>query len=146
MTEHPVYSGIIETVQCMVFYRVIEFKGEPLPFPGMDTCTVDQQIKDGKQHDTCKIRHQQSYRNGESLVVEDGSGNAAHKNQGSEYGDGGQRRAQHGRHHFTCPRDTGTTQGISPFAVLRNILGHNNRAVNHHSQSKNQSGKGNDIQ
>ena len=146
MTEYPVHSGIIETVQCMVFYRVIEFKGEPLPFPGMDTCTVDQQIKDGKQHDTCKIRHHQPYRDGESLVVEDGSGNAAHKNQGSEYGDGGQRRAQHGRHHFTCPCDTGTTQGISPFAVLRNILGHDNRTVNHHSQSQNQSGKGNDIQ
>ena len=146
MTEHPVHSGVIETVQCMVFYRVIECKGEPLPFPGTDTCTVDQQVKDGKQHDTGKIRHQQPDRDGESLVVEDGSGNAAHKNQGGEYGDGGQRGAQHGRHHLAGPCDTGTAQGIPPFAVLRDILGHDDRAVNHHSQGKNQSGKGDDIQ
>jgi len=47
----------------MIFYRVIEFKGKPLPFPGMDTGPVDQQIKYGKQHDTRKIRNHKSHCN-----------------------------------------------------------------------------------
>ncbi len=146
MREYPVDSSIIETIQCMVFYRIIEFKGEPLPFPGTDACAVDQQIKDGKKHDSRKIRHHQPYRDRESLVVENSSGNAAHKNQGGEYGDGSQRRTQHRSHHFTCSCNTGTPQGISPLPILRNILGHDNRTVNHHSQSQNQSCKGNDVQ
>jgi hypothetical protein len=130
----------------MVFYWVIESERKPLPFSGTDACTVDQQVKNGKKHDSRKIRHHQPYRDRESLVIEDGSGNATHKNQGSEYGDGSQRGTQHGSHHFARSRDTGTPQGISPFTILRNILGHDNRAVNHHSQSQNQPCKGNDVQ
>ena len=146
MAEYPVHSRIIKTVQRMVLYRVIESERKPLPFSGTDACTVDQQVKDGKKHDSRKIRHHQPHRDREGLVIEDGSGNATHKNQGSEYGDGSQRGAQHGSHHFARSRDTGTPQGISPFTILRNILGHDDRAVNHHSQSQNQPRKGNDVQ
>ena len=146
MAEYPVNTRIIEAVQRVILDRVIKFERKPLPFPGADTCPVNQQIKYGKQHDTGEIRHHQSYSDGKSLIKEDSACNTAHKNQRGKDGNSRQRRTQHGGDHFTGSRHTGTAQGVSPFTVLRYILGHNNRTVNHHSQCQDQSGKWNDIE
>ena len=57
MAKYPVNTRIIEAVQRVILDRVIKFERKPLPFPGADTCPVNQQIKHGKQHDTGEIRH-----------------------------------------------------------------------------------------
>ena len=92
VTEHPIYTGIIKTVQCVILYRVIEFKRKPFPFSGMNTCPIDQQIKHRKKHNTGKIRNHQSHCNRKSLIIEDSSGNTTHKNQWSKHGNGSQVR------------------------------------------------------
>ena len=107
-----------KTIQCVILHRVIEFKRKPFPFPGMNTCPIDQQIKHRKKHNTGKIRNHQSHCNRKSLIIEDSSGNATHKNQRSKHGNGSQGRTQHGCHHFTCSCYTGTTQWIAPLPVL----------------------------
>ena len=141
MAEYPVDTRIIEAVQRVILDRVIKFERKPLPFPGADTCPVNQQIKHRKQHDTGEIGHHQAYSDGKSLIKENSACNTAHKNQRGKDGNSRQRRTQHGGDHFTGSRHTGTAQGVSPFTVLRYILGHNNRTVNHHSQCQDQSGK-----
>ena len=146
MAKYPVNTRIIEAVQRVILDRVIKFERKPLPFPGADTCPVNQQIKYGKQHDTGEIRHHQSYSDRKSLIKENSACNTAHKNQRGKDSNSRQRRAQHGGDHFTGSRHTGTAQGVSPFTVLRYILSHNNRTVNHHSQCQDQSGKRNDIE
>ena len=83
VTKHPIYTGVIEAIQCVVLYRIIKFKRKP--FPGMNACPINQQIKHRKKHNTCEIRNHQSHCNRKGLIIEDSSGNTTHKNQGSKY-------------------------------------------------------------
>ena len=146
MAEHPADARIVETVQRMVLYRIIEPERQPLPFPCPHTRAVNQQVEHGKEHDARKVGHHQPHRHRESLVEEHGPADAAQKDERGENGDGSQRGAKHGGRHLVRARHAGTPQGISPFTVLRDILRHDNRTVDHHAQGKDQSRQGDDIQ
>ena len=131
--KYPVDARIIKTVQRMFLQRIVDADaGEPRP--AAQPCPVDQHIEDRQQHDTREVGNQQPYRNRECLVIEQRPCNAAHKYQRHKYGNSGQRRTQHGRNHLTRSRHASPPQRIAPFAILRNVLRHNDAAVNHHTQ------------
>ena len=73
---HVTWGVSIFAILCLLIFqgfwlnRVIEFKRKPFPFPGMNTCPIDQQIKHRKKHNTGKIRNHQSHCNRKSVSDE----------------------------------------------------------------------------
>ena len=144
MTEHEIDSSIVETIQRMFFDQVVDPEIESRMFDIGNA--VNQLVEYRKQHDTRKIGDHQSDRHRESLVVEYSPCDTAHEYQRHKYGDCRQCGTQHRGDHFAGPHVTSLFQRIPFRPVLHDILRHNDRTVDHHTQCQDQSGKGNDVQ
>ena len=107
---------------------------------------IDQLIEHRQQQDTRKIRDHQTNRYGERLIVEDRAGDTAHKDQRDEHGNGRQCRTEHWRDHLGRAAGASLLQALPLRPVLRNVLRHDNRTVDHHTQRQDQAGERDDIQ
>lgn len=84
MTEHKIHSGIIEAVQCMLFYQIVDSHIEILMFDVRNT--VYQFVEYRQQHDSREIGNHQTDGDGKGLVEEDRSCYSAHEHKRNEDG------------------------------------------------------------
>ena len=93
MSKYKINPGIIETIECMILYRIIDSDTREPWFA--QSRPVNQHIEHRQQHDAREVRNHQSNGYRESLIVENGSGNTTHKNQWYKHRNGSQRGTEH---------------------------------------------------
>jgi len=144
MCKHPFYTSIIETYKPLVLQEIFEAGSKPVVLPY--THTVEQYIQHRQQHDTSKIRDQQSRCDRKCFIHENGTGYPTHEHQRYEHRYSGKRRTKHGRNHFRSSRHSCTFQRIPLLPVLRYIFCHNDRIIYHHTHRQYHSRKRNYIE
>ena len=139
-----VLSGIIEAVQCMLFYQIIDSHIETLMFDVRNT--VYQFVEYRQQHDSREIGNHQTDGDGKGLVEEDRSCYSAHEHKWNEDGNCRKSGTQHRSNYFGRPFIASLFQRVSSCPVLGNVFRYDDRTVDHHTQSQDQPGDGDDIQ
>ena len=133
MTEYEIDSGIIETVQCMLFHQIVDPHVETLVFDIRNA--VYQFIKYRQQHDSREIGNHQSDGDGKGLVEEDCSCYSAHEHKWDENGNRCKSGTQHRGDYLGRSFIASLFQRIPACPVLSDVFCYDDRTVDHHTQS-----------
>ena len=108
--------------------------------------TVYQFVEYRQQHDSREIGNHQTDGDGKGLVEEDRSCYSAHEHKWNEDGNCRKSGTQHRSNYFGRPFIASLFQRVSSCPVLGNVFRYDDRTVDHHTQSQDQPGDGDDIQ